>query len=98
MFFYWIEFYFGNELKLPESESRQAAFVVSIAMAIGMAAGGWGSDGLCRWLGFRRGCQIMAIAGMGLSAGFCRLGISMTDPGDVVWCFSLATGALGLCE
>src|SRR5439155_25372072 len=26
MFFYWVEYYFGEVLKLPDSESRQAAF------------------------------------------------------------------------
>jgi MFS family permease len=98
MFFYWIEYYFGNVLKLPDSESRQAAFIVSIAMAIGMVTGGWVSDRLCHWLGFNSGARLIAIVGMGLSAGFCRLGVSMTDPNDVIWCFSLATGALGLCE
>src|SRR5262245_17432921 len=48
MFFYWVEYYFGKVLKLPDSESRQAAFTVTIAMAVGMAAGGWASDVLCR--------------------------------------------------
>ena len=44
MFFYWIEYYFGKVLNLPSSESRQAAFTVTIAMAVGMAGGGWVSD------------------------------------------------------
>src|SRR5262249_13146848 len=71
MFFYWIEYYFSKVLRLPDSESRQAAFVVTMAMAVGMAVGGWVADGLCRWLGFARGCRVMALGGMGLSAGFC---------------------------
>src|SRR5579872_7296950 len=67
MFFYWIEYYFSKELKLPVSESRQAAFVVTMAMAVGMAGGGWVSDRLCHWFGHRRGCQVIAITGMSLS-------------------------------
>jgi sugar phosphate permease len=98
MFFYWVEYYFGEVLKLPAAESRRAAFVVTLAMAAGMALGGYVSDALCRGLGFRWGSRSIASAGMGLSAGFSLLGVSMTDPGAVVWCFALAMGSLGLCE
>jgi ACS family D-galactonate transporter-like MFS transporter len=98
MFFYWIEYYFGEVLKLPKSESREAAFTVTITMAIGMAGGGWVSDVLCRQLGVRWGARSIAIFGMGLSAGFSWLGVSLTDPREVTWCFALAMGSLGLCE
>jgi sugar phosphate permease len=98
MFFYWIEYYFSKVLKLPDSESRQAAFVVTMAMAVGMAAGGWASDGICRWFGFAGGCRAVALGGMLLSAAFCLLGVRMTDSRAVVLCFALALGALGLCE
>lgn len=98
MFFYWIEYYFGKELKLPPEESREAAFTVTMAMAVGMAAGGWVSDRLCRRLGHGRGCRVMALGGMGLSAAFCLLGVSTTHPQEVVWWFSLSLGAMGLCE
>ena len=98
MFFYWVEYYFTKELKLPAEESRQAAFVVMIGMAAGMAAGGWASDRLCRWLGHRRGCRAMALLGMGLCALFGLVGTTTKEPQEVVVCFSLAMGALGLCE
>ena len=98
MFFYWIEYYFGKVLNLPASESRQAAFTVTIAMAVGMAGGGWVSDVLCRRLGFRWGGRSIALAGMGLSAGFGLLALSVGDPDAVVACFALSMGALGLCE
>src|SRR5204862_4723878 len=80
MFFYWIEYYFSKVLLLPDAESRQAAFVVTMAMAVGMAVGGRVADGLCRWLGFAGGCRVVALGGMGLSAGFCLLGVRMADP------------------
>ena len=99
LFFYWIEFYFGKgKLDLPDEESRQAAFTVTIAMAIGMAVGGFCSDWLCRLIGLRWGCRSIAFAGMGLSAVFAWFGVAATDPDQVVWLFSLALGSLGLCE
>jgi MFS transporter, ACS family, D-galactonate transporter len=98
MFFYWIEYYFKNVMRLSPEESRTSAFIVTMAMAVGMAAGGWVSDRLCRWLGHGAGCRVMALGGMGMSAGFSLLGVSTTKPALVVWCFSLALGSLGLCE
>jgi MFS transporter, ACS family, D-galactonate transporter len=98
LFFYWIEHYFEKELQLPVSESRRAAFTVTMAMALGMAFGGWGTDSLCHKLGRRWGCRVMAMVGMGLSAWFGWLGVSASDPTQVVWLFSLALGALGLVE
>lgn len=98
LFFYWIEFYFGKELKLPDEESRQAAFTVTIAMAAGMAVGGVCTDQLCRRIGHRRGCRCIAFVAMGLSAAFAWYGVAAKDPTHVVWLFSLALGSLGLCE
>jgi sugar phosphate permease len=98
LFFYWIEFYLNDELHLPKSESREAAFTVTIAMAVGMALGGWVSDLACRLFGRRRGCLGIALVGMGMSAVFGCLGIATADPQKVVWCFSLSMGSLGLCE
>jgi MFS family permease len=98
MYFYWMKTYFGEVLKLEVSDTRRASFVVSIAMAFGMAGGGWASDGLCRRLGFWVGCRTMAIVGMGMSAGFSLLGASMSNWQAVVACFALAMASLGLCE
>jgi Na+/melibiose symporter-like transporter len=98
LFFYWIEYYFEKELKLPKSESRQAAFVVTMAMAIGMACGGWVADWACRRLGHSAGCRLIAFAGMGLCALFGLLGTATKDPQSVTIWFALAMGALGLCE
>lgn len=98
LFFYWVEYYFGTVLKLPAAESREAAFTVTIAMAVGMACGGGVSDVLCRRLGFRWGSRSVALAGMGLSAVFSLLGASTADPPAVTVWFALALGSLGLCE
>lgn len=98
LFFYWLGFYFNDELKLPTDVSRRATFTVLIAMAVGMAFGGWYSDWLCRRFGHRKGCRIMAMTGMGASALFALLGVSTTDPQQIVLYFALALGSLGLCE
>ncbi|MCE9534406.1 MAG: MFS transporter [Planctomycetes bacterium] len=98
LFFYWIEYYFKNEFKLPSSESRSAAFTVTMAMGVGMAVGGWVADWLCRKLGQSMGCRVMAISFMSLCAVFALLGVSSREPREVVWCFSVAMGALGMCE
>lgn len=98
LFFYWIEHYFEKVLKLPVSDSRRAAFTVNMAMAVGMACGGYCTDFLCRIFGRRWGSRSMAITSMGLSALFGWQGVSAEDPGQVVLLFSLALGSLGLCE
>jgi MFS family permease len=98
MYFYWMKTYFGEVLNLPVSETRRAAFVVSLSMAVGMAGGGWLSDRLCRRFGYWAGCRTVALAGMGLSASFSLLGVSAGDPSAVVAYFALALGSLGLCE
>jgi ACS family D-galactonate transporter-like MFS transporter len=98
MFFYWVEYYFGEVLKLPDTESRRASFIVMLSMAVGMAGGGWVADRLSRRFGFRRGCQLVGIAGMVASAALSLLGLTMTDPDAIVTCFALSMGSLGLCE
>jgi MFS family permease len=98
MFFYWIEYYFSQVLKLPAAESRRAAFIITMAMAVGMAVGGWGSDRVCRRFGFGRGCRVTVLVGMGFSAAFSLMGIWVGDPDAVTACFALALGSLGLCE
>jgi MFS family permease len=98
LFFYWIEFYFLNVLKLTPEASRGSAFVITLSMALGMAAGGLMSDRVCRRLGHRWGCRLVAFTGMGLCAGFSLLGIATANPTFITCWFSLALGSLGLCE
>jgi MFS family permease len=98
LFFYWIGYYFGKVLNRPAEESRDAAFTITMAMAVGMVIGGWAADRLGEWLGHRAGRRLVAFAGMGLCAAFSLLGVRATDPGQIVWCFSLAFGVLGACE
>jgi MFS family permease len=98
MFFYWVQFYFSDVLKLSKKASRDGAFVVSMAMAVGMLCGGWCADRLCRWLGHCRGARTMVFAGMGSAVAFSLLGLAASDAQLVVWCFAAALAVLGLCE
>ncbi|MGE0605887.1 MAG: MFS transporter [Pirellulales bacterium] len=98
LFFYWIGYYFQKVLELKEQASRDATFVVYMAMAVGMVCGGMFADRLGRWLGHRRGSRVVAMTAMGLSATLAPLGLAARQQGMIVLCFSLALGALGLCE
>ncbi len=98
LFFYWIGFYFDDQLKLGKEQSREATFQVTLAMAVGMAVGGFVSAACCRRLGFRWGCRVMAISGMLASAVFGWLGVASTSPDQIVWFFAAALGSLGACE
>jgi MFS transporter, ACS family, D-galactonate transporter len=98
LYFYWIEYYFKNSLSMPGEKSREAAFTITMAMAVGMAFGGWGADRLGGWLGHGAGRRLVAFTGMGLCAALSLLGVRTTDSQQIVWCFSLAFWALGACE
>ena len=65
LFFYWIEFYFESELKLPVTESRNATFYVMMAMAAGMAGGGFFSESLSRGVGPLWGFRLVSCGGVG---------------------------------
>jgi ACS family D-galactonate transporter-like MFS transporter len=98
LFFYWTSYYFESELHLPVAESRSASFTVTMAMAVGMTAGGAVTDVLCRSWGRRWGCRAIAMCGMGLCALFAWEGVAAKDPQRVTLLFSVALGSLGLCE
>jgi ACS family D-galactonate transporter-like MFS transporter len=98
LFFYWIEYYFSKVLKVEPEASRWSTFAILTAMAVGMALGGWVSDALCRRLGQRWGCRLIALTGMGLCAAFSLLGLTTADPAIITLFFSLSFAALGLCE
>lgn len=98
LFFYWVEYYFKTVLERSESESRDAATIITVVSAVGMAAGGWVADWLCHRFGHTRGCRVVAMSGMGLSGAFSLLGVATQEPAAVVLFFSLALASLGMCE
>jgi sugar phosphate permease len=98
LFFYWMDYYFGNVLNLSSPDSRYNSFIVTMAMAIGMACGGVVADVLCGWVGQRLGARIVAGGGMMLCAAFGLLGITVSDSATVTFYFAMSFGSLGLCE
>ena len=98
LFFYWIEYYFNNELKVAPEASRTSSMIIALAMAAGMLFGGIVSDALCRAIGRAWGCRLMAVLGMSLGGAFSLLGLGTADADIVTFWFSLSFACLGLCE
>src|SRR5207248_724378 len=44
LFFYWAEYYFESQMQLSTQNSRWSSTLLTLAMAVGMFAGGWLSD------------------------------------------------------
>jgi MFS family permease len=98
MFFYWMQYYFDTVLGLGKDRGRLYATIPSVAMAVGMAAGGWLTDAAqARW-GPRRGRTVVTVSGMVASAALLGAGILFRDPTWIVTCFSLALASLGASE
>jgi MFS family permease len=98
LFTFWMHHYFDDVLNLGKVESRNYAGVVNLTEAAGMVLGGWLSDRLLRRHGYRRGRAIVPVFGMIASAAFLGVGLYATQPGWIVFWFSLATCAIGMCE
>ena len=98
LFVYWILYYFDHILKLGKDQSRNYTTIAMLAMAVGMAAGGWLCDRVEVRLGQRNGRAIMCIGSMTISALFLAMGILGQGTAWIVTCFSLAMGILGISE
>jgi MFS family permease len=98
MFFYWMEYYFEEKLGLGKDRARLFSTIPSVAMALGMAAGGRVTDLAQRRWGARRGRIGVTAAGMVASAALLVAGIWFKEPVWIVTCFSLALASLGACE
>jgi MFS family permease len=98
LFFYWMQYYFDKVLGLGKADGRLYATIPTIAMAVGMAAGGWLTDrAQVRW-GARRGRVVISMTGMIASAALLGAGVLFRNPHAIVACFSLALASLGASE
>ena len=98
MFFYWMQYYFDRVLGLGKDDGRLYATLPTVAMAAGMAAGGWITDrAQARW-GGRRGRAAVTMTGMIASAALLGAGVLCREPAWIVTLFSLALASLGACE
>ena len=98
LFTFWMHHYFDDVLHVGKKESRYYAGVMYLAEAAGMVLGGWLSDRLQRRYGYRRGRAIVPVFGLIASAVLLGIGLLPTQPGWIVFWFSLAVGAVGMCE
>jgi MFS transporter, ACS family, D-galactonate transporter len=98
LFFYWLEFYFKDVLKLDTDTGRLYATIPTLSMAAGMFLGGWVADALSRRAGARRGRAQVAAGGLLAGTLFLGLGVFAHDPRWIVVWFSLAMAAVGMSE
>jgi MFS family permease len=98
LFFFWMDYYFKDQLGLPDDVRRLYAGVPFLAMAAGMFGGGWLSDRLVRLYGYRTGRAIVPVAGMLVGAAFLLLGVAVKQAEGIVACFAVALAAVGSVE
>jgi MFS family permease len=98
LFFFWMDYYFENVLKLEPVVCRTYAALPPLAMVVGMPLGGWVSDRLMRAGGYRFGRVSVPVFGMITGAALLFLGASAQEPAWIVTWFTLALGACGMVE
>lgn len=98
MFFYWMSFYFGTVLHLPERTSHFYAAIPPLAMAVGMPLGGWLSDRLEEAGGGPGRRKVVPMLGMAAGAALLFAGVFASEPAWIVTWFALALGAVGMAE
>ncbi len=90
LFFYWIPYYLEKVLAVPEHTARVYAMIPALAMAVGMALGGWLSDRVERARGTSSSRRFVPVVGMSAGAVFLIFGVLASEPGWKVVYFALA--------
>lgn len=98
LFFYWMDYYFKTVLNVPNVDARQSTFIILLAQGVGMALGGWSTDGICRRLGVRAGRRAIVMTGMSLGAAFALAALAFDSRMEVTIALALSMGVLGICE
>jgi ACS family D-galactonate transporter-like MFS transporter len=97
LFFYWMNYFFTNQLNLDATTSASYAAMPPLAMAVGIPLGGWLSDWAAKTFG-RASRGWVAALGMIAAALLLFAGVRATEPAWIVAWFALALGASGLSE
>lgn len=95
LFFYWMQLYFSETLKLNKDDSRFYSTIPLIAMALSMPLGGWIADLLSKR---RYHPGAVPIVSLVASAAIGFIGTQLHDALTVSICFALALGLMGFCE
>jgi MFS family permease len=98
LFFYWIEYYFKDVMRLSIAQSRNNTTLLVLALGVGMPVGGWLADWTQRRHPGRLGWVLVPGVAMALSAGFLFLGVAAREAFWIVTLFGLAMFALGASE
>src|SRR5207302_1606043 len=98
LFFFWTNSYFKDKLNLVDWVRQLCVGIPFLAMALGMACGGWLSDLTVRLFGYRTGRAVVPVAGLLVGAVFVMLGTVMKEPAAIVACFAVALAGVGSTE
>ena len=98
LFFYWMSFYFKDELKIPPVDARWASFWITLGMGAGMAFGGRITELASSRLGLVRGRRVVVLTGMGLGAIFGIVAMNVESFVAIAVCMGIAMAVVGMCE
>ncbi len=98
LFFYWLDYYFQEILKLDASVNAAYTMAPNLTMMVFTPLGGVACVWIVRRWGFGRGLRGMAMGSMALGAVFLVLGAVTSDlDAKIVW-LSLGLGFIGASE
>jgi MFS family permease len=98
VFFYWVQYYFESSQKVAPGVARGYSTMITLAMGIGMIAGGWLADRVPRTISPRLRMAMVPVLGMMASGVVFELGLLGPDARLAPAAFTLSAGLLGLCE
>lgn len=98
LFFYWIQYYFETIQGVGHGVSRGYNTTITLAMGVGMLAGGWMADRVPRSLPPRLRRAVVPVVGLIASGVVFEAGLLSPDARITLAAFTLSAGLLGLCE
>lgn len=98
LFFYWAQFYFEDVRRMSKEDGRLYATLLTLAMGLGMVAGGWLTDWTRTRFRHRRILALVPVIGLTLAAVFLILGLFTETPMMTLICFALAMASAGTSE
>jgi MFS family permease len=98
LFFYWIEYYFETIRRQPVSVSRKYTTLITLAMGVGMLAGGWLADRLPAHWSWRWRRGLVPMAGMFASGLVFQAGLLTSNAELTLLAFAIAAALIGACE
>ena len=98
LFFYWIEYYFRTIQKQDGGVARGYTAMITLAMGVGMVAGGWLTDRIPRTLPPRLRRAAVPVLGMLASGLVFEIGLLTNEARLILAAFTLAAALVGACE